>query len=169
MRDRLFLVLFVALLVLGGSVLPSVMEWMSVRTVLSEIIRDSESARFSSRKGFEAFVAAEVGKELGRKRECDVLAAHFEGTNAWVHVDDIDEKYIPKSKAVWRRGDKYFLSVLAVRVEWSQTLFWKWERPTSATRVLLVDPALMASDYPNPKSSQFDFVNEPWTILEFQY
>lgn len=163
MRERAVLVLLAVGLFGGLALLPNLMEWMEVQTILGERVRRAESSRISDRETYEAYVRRGVEDLVGVDADVEVRTYHYQGN---LHREDVDVRSLPNTRGIQVQGDYYRLSALVVQVRWFQKVLYFWERDVAATRTLLVDPGLMGSSYGPPPANHFDFVDEPWTLLE---
>lgn len=163
MKEKVTICFVLGVLLLGANLLPNVQEWFAVRGILSERVSFKEADRFADKLAYAEYIKTGVEEVVGKDSAVNPLLYHYQG---WVHRDDIDTASLPRAPGVLPEGEHYRLSVLVLRVRWFQTLLWRWELDVAATRTLLVDPAWMGSSYSSPPADHFDFVDEPWLLLE---
>ncbi len=163
MQEKLVSVLIVAAVIAGASFVLNFWEKHQVKSALGETLSIHNVHTFRDRAGVEQALMDLTLDVVGDKADPEVELYHYVGT---VYVQDIDVDSLPKYGGVDIVGNQVRLSALVARVWWYQKILWYKQVDVSITRAVFVDASKVGSSYERPSSRDFDFVDQPWLLLD---
>ena len=163
MQEKLISIVLVVAVIAGASLVLNFWEKDQVKSALGETLSVHNSHTFGDRPGVEKALYDLTLDVVGEKAEPEIELYHFVGT---VYVQDIDVDSLPKYGGVEIVGSQVRLSALVARVWWYQKFLWYKQVDVSVYRAVFVDPSKVGSSYERPGSADFDFVDEPWRLLD---
>ncbi len=165
MQEKIIIVLAIAGLVAGFSFVQNFWQQQQVRDSLREILNPNNQHTFKNRQGLEDAMYDAAHKIVGDKGDPAIEIYHYVGTT---YVENVDVADLPKYGGVKVEGGNVKLSALVGRVWWYQYTLWNknWRKDVEITKAVFVDERWVGAMYTRPPSAEFDFVDEPWLLLD---
>ena len=163
MQEKLISALMIAGVIVGASFFMNFWEKHQVSSSLGETLSVHNAHTFGDRNGVEQALYDLAFDVVGKRGDPEVELYHYVGT---VYVQDIDMDSLPRYGGVEIVGSQVRLSALVARVWWYQKILWYKQIDVSVTRAVFVDSSKLGSSYERPSSADFDFVDEPWLLLD---
>lgn len=163
MQEKLISLAMVVAVIAGASFFLNFWQKHQVKTALGETLSIHNVHTFKDRAGVEKALYDLAYDVVGEKGDPEIELYHYIGN---VYVQDIDVDSLPKYGGVNIVGSQVRLSALVARVWWYQKILWYKQVDVSVTRAVFVDTAKMGSSYERPSAADFDFVDEPWLLLD---
>jgi hypothetical protein len=158
-----------ALVILAGVVLFNFVgnfwQEQQVRDSMKDILTPLNQHTFKNRTGLEDALFDAAFKIVGDSGDPAVELYFFQGQ---AYVGDIDMDTLPKYGGVKVVGDQVQMTALVGRIWWYQYTMWNksWRNDVEVTKTVFVDPRYVGSMYERPPSAEFEFVDEPWRLLD---
>ena len=163
MAQKVIVIVFIAAVVVGFSFVSNFWEKSQVKTAMGETLSIHNVHTFKDRTGVEKALYDLAYDIVGEGGDPAIEIYHYVGT---VYAQDIDVSSLPKTGGVQIVGDQVKLSALVGRVWWYQKILWYKQIDVQVTRAVFVQPGNVGSSYTRPPANEYDFVDEPWLLLD---
>ncbi|MCP4870314.1 MAG: hypothetical protein GY898_16545 [Proteobacteria bacterium] len=165
MQEKIIGILALAALVVGFNFVTNFWQTTQVMDSLREIMNPNNQHTFKNRQGLEDAIYEAAYGIVGDDGVPEVEIYHFTGTT---HLSDVDRDALPTYGGVKIVGEQVQMSALVCRIWWYQYTMWNknWRKDVEITKVVFVDEQFVGSMYESPASADFEFVKEPWRLLD---
>jgi len=151
--------------VVGFNFVQNFWQQQQVRDSLKDVLNPLNQHTFKDRTGLEEEIYRQVDKIVGEDGEPAVELYHFVGQ---AYRGDVDMDALPTYGGIAVVGEQVQMSALVGRVWWYQYTMWNknWRKDVEITKAVFVDEQHLGSMYESPAKADFEFVSEPWRLLD---
>lgn len=165
MQEKIIGVLALAACVVGFNFVGNFWQQTQVTDSLREIMNPNNQHTFKNRQGLEDAIYAAAHGIVGDDGDPAVELYHYSGQ---AYIGDVDRAALPTYGGVKIVGEQVQMSALVCRIWWYQYTMWNknWRKDVEITKAVFVDERFVGSMYESPAAADFEFVKEPWMLLD---